>query len=165
MRPKQAAGRSFVQQKRQAAPIKVPTKVGLGFHLREAYRAFSRQFHVRLSRHDITHAQWVILWLLSQAGSLTPILLAREAGIKKASATSVIESLKRRKLIHGEQDEHDRRKLNLSLTPAGASLVKTLIACAAETNTRGRGGLSEGEIATLLRLLRAVTTNFEEREA
>jgi DNA-binding MarR family transcriptional regulator len=154
-----------VQKRRtgQAEPIRVPTKVGLGFHLREAYRAFSRRFHVRLARHDITHAQWVLLWLLSQAGSLTPILLAREAGIKKASATSVIESLKRRKLIHGVQDEHDRRKLNLSLTPTGATLVKTLVACAAETNAAGRGGLSEGEIGTLLRLLRAVTTNFEER--
>jgi MarR family transcriptional regulator, organic hydroperoxide resistance regulator len=161
--------RAFVQQKRQTSragpePIKVSVKVGLGFHLREAYRAFSRQFHGRLARHDITHAQWVVLWLISQAGSLTPILLAREAGIKKASATSVIESLKRRKLIHGVRDEHDRRKLNLSLTPAGATLVKTLIACAAETNALGRGGLSEDEVATLLRLLRTVTANFEGRE-
>jgi DNA-binding MarR family transcriptional regulator len=161
----QVVGRLPVQRKRQrsskAAPITVPVKVGLGFHLREAYRAFSRQFHARLAQHDITHAQWVMLWLLSQAGSLTPIMLAREAGIQKASATSVIEQLRRRKLIQGVQDAHDRRKLNLSLTPSGATLMKTLIACAAEANALGRSGLSEDETKTLLRLLRAVTVNFE----
>jgi DNA-binding MarR family transcriptional regulator len=151
--------------KTAAAPIRVRAEVGLGFHLREAYRAFSRQFHARLARYDITHAQWVMLWLLSQAGSLTPISLAREAGIQKASGTSVIESLKRRKLIHGAPDGHDRRKLNLSLTPAGAALMKSLIACAGEANALGRAGLSQDEIATLLRLLRSVTVNFEDANA
>ena len=47
-----------------------PAAVGIGFHLREAYRAFSRDFHARLARHGITHAQWLMLWFLSQAGSL-----------------------------------------------------------------------------------------------
>ena len=149
------------QHRAAAVPITVRAQVGLGFHLREAYRAFSRQFHARLANHDITHAQWVVLWLLSQSGSLTPIGLAREAGIQKASATSVIESLKRRKLIRGVQDADDRRRLNLSLTLSGAALMKSLIACAAEANALGRAGLTEDEITTLLKLLRTVTANFE----
>jgi DNA-binding MarR family transcriptional regulator len=146
--------------KAPVAPITVRVKVGLGLYLREAYRAFSRQFHARLAQHHMTHAQWVMLWLISQAGTLTPITLAREAGIQKASATSVIEQLKRRKLIQGVRDAHDRRKLNLSLTPAGAALTRTLVACAAETNALGHGTLSQDEINTLLRLLNAVTVNF-----
>ena len=39
--------------------------VGIGFHLREAYRAFSRDFHARLARHGVTHAQFMLLWLLN----------------------------------------------------------------------------------------------------
>ena len=97
----------------------IPATAGLGFYLREAYRAFSRDFHARLARHGITHAQWVILWFLSQAGSLTPLELSRRAGIQKASATSVIDALKKRRLIRGDQDSVDRRKVNLHLTPAG----------------------------------------------
>ena len=103
----------------------------------------------------------MVLWLLSQSGSLTPIGLAREAGIQKASATSVIESLKRRKLIRGVQDADDRRRLNLSLTLSGAALMKSLIACAAEANALGRAGLTEDEMTALLKLLRTVTANFE----
>lgn len=147
--------------KEQLAPITVPAKAGLGFYLREAYRAFSRQFHARLARHNITHAQWVLLWFLSQAGSLTPIMLSRQAGIQKASATAVIESLRRRKLIRGDQDQHDRRKMNLSLTPAGAELMQELIACAAATNTIARAGVSNRDLETLLLLLRTVTGNLE----
>jgi DNA-binding MarR family transcriptional regulator len=129
--------------------------------LRDAYRAFSRDFHARLARHNITHAQWVLLWFLSQSGSLTPILLSREAGIQKASATSVIEQLKRRKLIRGDRDLHDRRKMNLSLTPAGGKLMKQLIACAAAANAVARAGFSNKEIDMLMRLLAGVTDNLE----
>lgn len=148
--------------KDKSAPITVPAEAGLGFYLREAYRAFSRQFHVRLARQNITHAQWVLLWFLSQAGSLTPITLSREAGIQKASATAVIESLKKRRLIRADPDRNDRRKVNLSLTPAGAELMKELIAYAAETNALAQRGQSSEEHEILFRLLRNVTANLEK---
>ena len=138
----------------------VPATAGLGFYLREAYRAFSRQFHARLARHGVTHAQWVMLWFLSQAGSLTPLELSRRAGIQKASATSVIDALKKRRLIRGNQDSVDRRKINLYLTPAGVELMQELIARAAETNAQARGKFSDKELETLLRLLRGVTANL-----
>jgi DNA-binding MarR family transcriptional regulator len=143
-------------------PIAMRVKPGLGLYLRDAYRAFSRDFHARLARHNITHAQWVLLWFLSQSGSLTPNLLSRQAGIQKASATSVIEQLKRRKLIRGDRDLNDRRKLNLSLTPAGGKLMKELIACAAAANAVARAGFSNKEIEMLMRLLAGVTGNLEK---
>jgi DNA-binding MarR family transcriptional regulator len=139
----------------------LPATAGLGFYLREAYRAFSRDFHARLARHGITHAQWVMLWFLSQAGSLTPLELSRRAGIQKASATSVIDALKKRRLIRGDQDGVDRRKINLHLTPAGLDLTQELFACAAEANADARVGFSDKELETLLRLLRGVTANLE----
>jgi DNA-binding MarR family transcriptional regulator len=138
-----------------------PAAVGIGFHLREAYRAFSRDFHARLARHGITHAQWLMLWFLSQAGSLTPLELSQRAGIKKASATSVIDALKKRRLIHGDQDIVDRRKINLHLTPAGLDLMQELRACAAAANADARESFSDKEMETLLRLLRGVVANLE----
>jgi DNA-binding MarR family transcriptional regulator len=153
--------------KKSAAPAgktvpSVPVTAGLGFYLREAYRAFSRDFHARLARHGVTHAQWVLLWFLSQAGSLTPLELSRRAGIQKASATAVIDALKRRRLIRGDKDYVDRRKFNLHLTPAGVELMQELIACASTTNTDARAGFSDKELETLLRLLRGVTANLEK---
>ena len=137
--------------------------VGIGFHLREAYRAFSRDFHARLARHGVTHAQFMLLWLLSQADSLTPLELSRRAGIQKASATSVINALKRRRLIRGDQDNKDRRKINLQLTDAGRSLTKELLTCAADANADARVGFSDTELETLLRMLRGVVANLEDK--
>ena len=138
-----------------------PAAVGVGFHLREAYRAFSRDFHARLARYGITHAQWLMLWFLSQAGSLTPLELSQRAGIKKASATSVIDAQKKRRLIHGDQDIVDRRKINLHLTPAGLDLMLELRACAAAANADARESFTDKEMETLLRLLRGVVANLE----
>jgi DNA-binding MarR family transcriptional regulator len=153
MAPKKAAS--------TAKPGAFPAAVGIGFHLREAYRAFSRDFHARLARHGITHAQWLMLWFLSQAGSLTPLELSQRAGIKKASATSVIDALKKRRLIHGDQDIVDRRKINLRLTPAGLDLMQELRACAAAANADARESFTDKEMETLLRLLRGVVANLE----
>jgi DNA-binding MarR family transcriptional regulator len=149
---------------RAGAPLTVPARAGLGFYLREAYRAFSRNFDARLARHGITHAQWVLLWFLSQAGSLTARELARQAGIQKASATAVIEALKRRKLIRGDQDRIDRRKMNLQLTSNGAELMQELIACAVTSNAQARRGCSDEDIKTLLRLLSTVAANLDTSE-
>ena len=141
----------------------IRSTVGIGFHLREAYRAFSRDFHARLARHGVTHAQFMLLWLLSQAGSLTPLELSRRAGIQKASATSVINALKKRRLIRGDQDNVDRRKINLHLTPAGLDLTKELLTCAAAANADARVGFTDAELETLLRMLRAVVANLEDK--
>jgi DNA-binding MarR family transcriptional regulator len=136
-------------------------KPGLGFYLREAYRAFCREFDMRLARHGITHAQWVLLWFLARSGTLTPLELSRAAGIQKASATAVIDALKKRRLIKGDRDRVDRRKVNLYLTPHGEQMVVELMQCAAETNALARTGLSDSEAQQLLRLLARATTNLE----
>jgi DNA-binding MarR family transcriptional regulator len=161
-----AANEGFVMPTGKAAStgrngLLKPKAGGIGLHLREAYRAFSRDFHARLARHGITHAQWMMLWLLSQAGSLTPLELSRRAGIQKASATSVIDALKKRRLIRGDQDTADRRKINLHLTPTGLTLMQDLLACAAAANADARAGFSDKEMETLLRLLRGVIANLD----
>lgn len=137
---------------------------GLGFHLRESYRAFCREFDARLARHGVTHAQWVLLWFLARAGTLTPLELSREAGIQKASATAVIDALKQQRLIKGDKDRIDRRKINLYLTPLGHQLIEELTTCAAQTNAVARTGLSEKEAQQLLKLLSKVTANLEGPE-
>jgi DNA-binding MarR family transcriptional regulator len=144
------------------APAGGALAAGLGFFLREAYRAFSRDFQARLAEKGITHAQWVLLWFLSRAGTLTPLDLARQAGIQKASATAVIEALKRRRLIRGDKDATDGRKINLQLTSAGTALMQDLVVCAATSNAHARAGFSDEDMTTLLRLLRGVTDNLEK---
>lgn len=143
-------------------PITIPAIAGLGYYLREAYRSFAREFDSRLAAYRVTHSQWVVLWFLSQAGTLTPLELAKKAGVQKASATFVIASLKRRKLIASVQSETDRRKINVFLTEAGAELMKSLIDCAAATNTIPLSRFSRAQIGQLITMLQGVVEALEQ---
>lgn len=134
---------------------------GLGFFMREAYRAFARELDRRLARHGITHAQWVMLYFLDRAGTTTPVGLSRAAGIRKASATSAIEALRSRGLILAERDSSDGRKLNLSLSPRGNALMRQLRACAADANLKAHGALKPREVSHLIATLQKVTANLE----
>ena len=153
--------RSLLRGLGQAAIAKQAVEPGLGFLLRESYRGFARELEKRLARHCITHAQWVLLWFLQQAGTLTPSELSQSAGIKKASATAGIEVLRSSGLISAERDKLDGRKINLRLTPLGHATMRELVLCAAAANRRGLRGLDQRSSELLRNLLKRVAFNFE----
>lgn len=146
----------------RAALPKQDVEPGLGFLLRETYRGFARELDKRLARHCITHAQWVLLWFLQQARTLTPTALSESAGIKKASVTAAIEVLRTSGLISAERDKLDGRKINLRLTPLGHASMKELAECAAAANRRGLRGLDQRSSELLRKLLKRVSINFEK---
>jgi len=136
---------------------------GLGLLLREAYRAFSREFYAHLALHGLTHAQWLHLWLLARAGSLTPGELSQRVGIKKASSTAVIDELARRRLIRRDPDRADRRKVNLSLTATGEVLMRKLLAAARLTNAHARAGIPDADMLKVFAVLRRLIENMERQ--
>ena len=83
-----AAARSGRTKGARAARRDVPS-TGLGLLLREAYRAFSREFYAHLAHHGLTHAQWLHLWLLSRAGTLNcTFLVSPGASVTRVNALS-----------------------------------------------------------------------------
>lgn len=137
---------------------------GLGYLLREAYRAFSRELDRRLDAHSITHSQWVLMWFLRRAGSLTPLELSRTAGIKKASATSVIESLRLRGFLVAKRDPRDGRKMNLSLTADGVNAMEEMSECVWQANQRIHADFTKQELEMLQLLLRRVLRNVSQEK-
>lgn len=135
---------------------------GLGYLLREAYRAFSRELDRRLDAHSITHSQWVLMWFLRRAGSLTPLELSRAVGIKKASATGVIESLRVRGFLVAERDQQDGRKMNLSLTTYGVDAMEEMSECVWQANQQVHAGFSKQDLETLQILLQRIAKNASQ---
>jgi DNA-binding MarR family transcriptional regulator len=133
---------------------------GLGLFLREAYRTYGRELEKRFAKYQITQLQFTLLWLLSDEGPYSQVDLATRAGIRRASATDDLEVLKRRKLIRGQRDPDDKRKIILSLTVAGSELVGLLAEEAAHTNTVARGEMSKTTYRHLFDLLNEVTANL-----
>lgn len=133
---------------------------GLGYLLREAYRGFRRDLEANLAKHSITHSQWVMMWFLTRSGVSTPAELARAAGIKKASATSVIEALRSNGFIRVEKSPDDGRRLNLRLTAEGMRVMSRVSEVVRQANGRTQAALTEAERRQLAHLLGKVVSSL-----
>lgn len=91
--------------------------------------AIDRDCSALLAPHGLSEGRFVLLFLLEAAGGpLAPHTLAEQAGITRASVTSLLDGLEREALIQRKADQHDRRALIIELTPTGRALAGTLVA-------------------------------------
>lgn len=136
---------------------------GIGLLLRDAYRLFGRDLHPRLSKHGITHAQFMHLAALHREKQLTSTEISDRVGVKKSSSTTIINFLRERALIKQYAHPGDKRRSYLALTPAGEKMVKILLASSAETNAIARAGLSKSEITSFYRAIDKVVWNLKNQ--
>jgi DNA-binding MarR family transcriptional regulator len=137
--------------------------VGLGVLLRTADLTFNRMFRDDLARFDITFSQFQHLWQLFEGDGLAQVELSRLVGIETASSTAVIDQLEKRGLIRRVRDAADRRRILVTLTPAGRKLERPLTESAVAINALARKGLSKAELALLFGLVERIVRNLRDR--
>ncbi|HEY8496915.1 MAG TPA: MarR family transcriptional regulator [Limnochordales bacterium] len=86
-------------------------------------RGLARQM---LARHNITHAQFVLLRHLWWNPGSTLGQVADSLGVSRPAATQAVERLVQRGLVRRSPDTADRRRLRLGLTARGEELVREL---------------------------------------
>ena len=148
-------------RKRSSVRRAVP-RVGLGALLRNADITFNRALREELARHDVSFSQFQHLWQLWQSDGLAQVELSRRIGIETASSTAVIDQLEKRGLIARERDPRDRRRINVTLTPAGRALQRPLTDCAAQVNAIARRGLTQAQVAMLFDLVETIIGNLRD---
>ena len=135
--------------------------IGLGLLLRDANAIFNKVLREGLARHDISFSQYQHLRQLWRAdGGLPQVELSRRIGIETASSTAVIDQLEKLKLIRRQRDASDRRRIIVTLTPAGRALERPLDGCALAVNMRARHGLSKAEVAALFDSVNKIVGNL-----
>ena len=139
--------------------------VGLGVLLRTADMAFNRSFRDELARHKLTFSQFQHLWNLFDDEVLSQVELSRRIGIETASSTAVIDQLEKRGLIRRERDQHDRRRINVSLSPTGRALEKPLTDSAIAVNALARKSLTKKEIEMLFGIMKRIVRNLRSAKS
>jgi len=92
-----------------------------------AEAAVRRRLAADLERAGISHAGFAVLVVLTTAGGRLELrTLRRRLGWSKPNATEVATTLEQRGLVERRRDASDRRRVVLSLTPAGAELAARL---------------------------------------
>lgn len=102
---------------------------------------------------SLTPTQFSVLARLSEVGDLSQNELGRRVGIDGATTNGVIERLNRKGLIQSTTDSKDRRRLRISLTPAGRKIVLETTPIAQSITAKTLAGLSKTEAKQLTSLL------------
>src|SRR3954454_19416700 len=80
-----------------------------------------------LTKHGLTWTGWVVLWVIWIWGEIESRHVAAEAGVSKGTLTGVQKTLATKGLVHRAVHPDDGRRVLLSLSPAGESLMAELL--------------------------------------
>jgi len=114
-------------------PAVEPGRLGnmLGFQLRLAHAASFRAFSQRIGPEDGNPAWFSVLALIEANPGLGQTELSRAAGRDKSTLTATLSALMQDGLVVRRQDDQDRRRYALALTPEGQKALERMAAHAA----------------------------------
>lgn len=125
----------------------------VGHLLRRAYQRHTALFQQIIPDTQLTAAQFVVLCAVRDCGAGSLSQIVKHTAIDQATIRGVIDRLKVRKLVVVRHDEMDRRKVLVSLTDAGASLVESMVPFAFEITEKTFKGFNPAERWALIYLL------------
>jgi len=144
---------------RATSPL--PFDESVGFLVRDLNRAIQRALQAKLAASGVAPGAWYFLRVLWEEEGLTQRALAGRVGMMEPTAVIALRGLERAGWIVRTRNPTDRRKIHVSLTPAGRALRERLLPLAHAVNAEVCRGLSAEDQAGLVALLRRARGNLE----
>jgi DNA-binding MarR family transcriptional regulator len=118
-------------------------------------------------RFDLTAQQYNALRLLKAAGpkKVATLGLAGRLVSRAPDITRLLDKLVERGLVERERPADNRRVVNVAITEAGVALLDELAPAVRECHERQLGHMDEGEMKTLVELLRKARGPHEAPES
>ena len=133
-----------------AAPYVLDKQVG--FILRQVYQRHAALFAEHFG-DDVTPMQWAAIAKLAETGACSQNLLGRLTAMDVATIKGVVERLARRGLVETRPDPTDRRRIVVSLTPAGHETFERMAPVAVAITDETLAPLGPTEREDLVQLL------------
>ncbi len=137
-------------------PDQEPITRVIGATRRRIHQAVGRRVHA----HGLNPERFWVLVNLLEAPGASLRELARRLRMDEPSASRIMASLARRRLVRAQPDAADRRRRKLELTHEGRTLAGTLAPVAIEVRQAVEAGFTDEEKAILRRLLRRIGDNM-----
>ena len=106
---------------------------------------------------EVTTTQWAVLARLAEQGPQSQNLLGRATAMDGATIKGVVDRLTRQGLVATTGDPDDKRRLTVTLTPAGSTLFEASIAAALAVSRKTLEPLTPAESRLLVQLLSRLT--------
>lgn len=125
----------------------------VGYQLRRAFLRSNQLFGSLAGRAGLQPGHYGVLKLIGLNPGRSQSDIAAAAGLDRSSLTQLLDQLCRRGLVE-RRPGPDRRTLSLHLTGAGERTLEEAEGPVAQHEKAIRGELTEGEAATLVKLLK-----------
>jgi len=136
------------------------TDTTVGYLVRDVHRSLARALQSRIASHGVSMGQWFFLRALWDEDGLTQRELSQRVGMMEPTTVTALNGMERRNLVERVRNVHDRRKVNIYLTPKGRALREVLMPCSLEVNREATQGVSKTELAITMDVLRRMAGNL-----
>ena len=133
----------------------------LVFLVEEVPRKLRRLFDASTAKFDLTRTQWRALAYIFRTPGLTQTELAKCLELERASVGHVVDQLESANYVERRAIEGNRRVWTLHLLPKAIGLLPSLRSEADAIYARLLAGVGEREVATVRRLLAAMSANLD----
>ncbi|WP_244439283.1 MarR family winged helix-turn-helix transcriptional regulator [Azospirillum baldaniorum] len=128
--------------------------------VREVHRAITRALQIRIADHGVSMGQWYFLRALWEEDGLTQRELSQRVGMMEPTTVTALNNLERCDLVQRVRNPHDRRKVNIYLTPKGKALRADILPGAEEIEEAATQGIAPRELELTVSVLRRVSANL-----
>ena len=132
-----------------------------GFLLRRAHQLSVGLFEEQCRDLNLTPPQYGVLTIVAGTAGCDQSTVARALGFDRVTTLRIVRGLEARALLRRAPSADDGRRVQLMLTPAGASLLATARRRAAQVTDRLLAPLAEDERRQMQGLLRKLCAGLE----
>ena len=136
-----------------------PSEEPIGLFVTRTARTVSRAFEAGLADRGGSLASWLVLASLKGGLHQSQREVAEAVGVEGPTLTHHLNRMEAAGLITRTRDPRNRRVHRVELSPNGERAFFALLAVAQDFDRRLRAGFTDGELATLRRLLRRLVDN------
>lgn len=135
-------------------PARQRQALNLYVKLMRATNRTSGRIHRHLQQDNLTHSQFGVLEAIYHLGPLCQGELGQKILKSNANLTTVVDSLEKKQLVIRDRATGDRRRVTVSLTAAGETLIARVFPRHAAMVERQLGHLTPEEQSQLAALLK-----------
>jgi DNA-binding MarR family transcriptional regulator len=133
----------------------------MAYLMRRILATLAVQVERALEGTGLTNAQWLPLLILYKGGAVTVADLARACELDAGAMTRLLDRIEAKGLCTRLRSVHDRRVVNLALTPAGVAAAQTIPGVLCGVQNACLAGFTADEWQTLVGLLTRVLGNVQ----
>lgn len=158
MSKKKAEKKSKSGKKKDLAGL---SAIDLGPVITQTARSMRTALAHSLTDSGIYAGQDGVVLALAEDEGMTPGQLAAKLGVKAPTMTRTVGRMEAQGILERRADSEDGRLTKVYLTEAGRESVEKIGRSVTETSEAAVQGLSDKEVRTLLKLLKAVDRNLQ----